>query len=91
METSAARKSLYTRFKEAGIETFNHESDLYVHDTEVTRDIIAEFEAEGGISNKRRFRSATDGLPMWDLPFAYEPYWKAKDAPEEAGDMTARP
>jgi len=75
---SEKRKSLHQRLVEAECELDRHESDLYVRRTREVEQIIREFEAEGGISNKEPFISAIDGTAWYDLPFHYQPYWDAK-------------
>lgn len=71
-------KSLYARLIEAGCETDHHESDLYVKVTPEAKAIIEAFESESGIKNRETFRSAIDGSPWYDIPFAYDPAWSSK-------------
>ncbi len=70
--------SLYERLVEAGCETDHHETDLYVRMTDQADLIITQFEAAGGIVSKSTFFSADDGSAWYDLPFAFDPAWKAK-------------
>ena len=71
-------KNLYQRLKEAGCELDSWQSDLHVKSTPEAREVIAQFEAEGGITNKEGFTSQIDGARWIDLPFAYQPWWDAK-------------
>ena len=71
-------KSLYPRLVEAGCEIDHHESDLYVKATPQARAIILAWEAETGIKNRETFKSAIDGSPWYDIPFAYDPFWSKK-------------
>jgi hypothetical protein len=71
--------SIYKALKEAGCEMDSHESDLYVKDTAVAREVLSKHdirfnEAEGGRS-WGRFVSQIDGAFWIDIPFAYEPWW----------------
>ena len=53
----------------------HHESDLYVRDTPVSRIVIRQFGRESS-----SFTSPVDGQRWFDIPFAYEPFWKKKVA-----------
>jgi hypothetical protein len=65
--------SLYQALQEAGIETDNHESDLYVKDSPEARAIIEEF------GDSYEPFNADDGSGRWlDVPFAYAPFWESK-------------
>lgn len=68
--------SLYESLKAAGIQTDNHESDLYFPENEVTREILARYPAEQGIAT--RFVSQIDKQAWFDVPFAFTPYWERK-------------
>lgn len=74
-------KPLYDRLVEAGCEIGSHETDLHVKATPEAKAIIAQFEAEGGISNKEYFRSAIDKSAWIDLPFHYTPGWERRSRP----------
>lgn len=70
---------LYQMLRDAGCETDNHESDLYVKDTETARRVIAEYEqATGKRVNKETFRSQIDKTAWFDIPFQYTPFWERK-------------
>ena len=68
-------KTTYEAAIDAGLETDNHESDLYIKDSEAARVIIAGHEFS---SNVTRFRSQIDGCIWFDVPFAYDPWWEAR-------------
>lgn len=63
-------------------EMHHHESDLYVPVTSVSEKVVEAWYGERGLG--RRFRSVfTDevtGVPTFDLPFAFDPYWVAHGA-----------
>lgn len=65
--------SLYAAIVAEGIKTDHHESDLYVRATPRAFAILREFKRAGC----HTFRSQIDGLLWIDVPFAYEPFWKA--------------
>ncbi len=71
--------SLYKELKAAGIETDNHESDLYVKDSPEAREIVHRHRPEA----PRAFRSEVDGEIWLDVPFAFEPFWDAKARHEQ--------
>lgn len=80
--------SLYTELKAAGIEMTNHESDLYVPITEQTKAIIKKYPLEA--SNATRFKSNIDNKTMmFDIPFAYTPFWEKKQAAGKTGGVQA--
>lgn len=80
-------KTLYERLVEAGCETDSYQSDLYVRETETAEQIIRDFEAEGGISNKNKFRSERDGQKWIELPFAFKPFWDARRRADPAAEV----
>lgn len=65
--------SLYTELVEAGLDISHWQSDLYVEVNVTSREILARHDLER--SNATTFKSAVDGKLMYDVPFAYEPYW----------------
>lgn len=82
------KKSLYDRVVELGCEIDHHGADLYVRRTPEAYQLIRDFEAEGGITNKTYFHSTIDASTWIDLPFLYDPYWESKRraADESDGD-----
>jgi hypothetical protein len=69
--------TLYERLRDAGCELGSHESDLHVRDTPDARAILAEFPRV----KPHAFRSAIDGAPWLDVPFANDPWWAARELP----------
>lgn len=67
-----AKRDVYAALKAAGIETANHESDLYARDSLEARRIVY---ACGYPAVQFR---GTDGALWLDLPFAFTPFWTAK-------------
>jgi len=66
---------IYKEMIDAGIEVSSHYSDLYVPVNEVTTAIISRYEFK---CNVTRFRSAITGKAMYDIPFAFTPYWERR-------------
>jgi len=66
-------KSIYDKVIEAGIEHDNHCSDLYIPANDETRKLLDEYEYKCNVTT---FTSNIDGKRWFDIPFAYEPYWK---------------
>ena len=65
--------TIYQALKDAGVETDNHESDLYAKDTDVSREIMKEYpHTFSGFLNQR------DGQMWLDIPFAFDPWWEAR-------------
>lgn len=73
---SRTKKDLYTALTEAGIPTANHESDLYFKFTPHSMQILDKYPLEAG--NAKRFTNNIDGKIWVDVPFAYTPFWEAK-------------
>ena len=73
--------SLYLELVAAGCVLDNHESDLYVEDTEAARAIIGRFPQEQG--NLTSFTSQIDQKPWLDIPFAFDPWWERRAALEQ--------
>lgn len=70
-------KSLYQTLKDAGIELDNHESDLYFEVTAKTTGILLTFPIH--FENAQRFHaSGASRRLMYDIPFAFAPYWDDK-------------
>lgn len=53
----------------------NHESDLYIPVTETTQALVEQYEFR---SNVKTFKSQIDGQLWYDIPFAYLPFWEAR-------------
>ena len=67
---------LYDEIKTAGIPTDNHESDLYFPITEQSTEILARYPLEK--SNASRFINQVAGGWWYDVPFAFIPFWTAR-------------
>ncbi len=74
--------SIYTDFVKAGCEIDHHESDLYVKDSAVARDVIVAAQKECELVPFEVF-TGTDGRQWLDLPFAYDPFWAPGSLVEE--------
>ena len=76
--------SLYTELRDAGCELDNYYSDLYVKVTpESTAVLIQHHRRSQGRHHHvgaGTFISGVDGLPWYEVPFAYDPWWEAKSA-----------
>ena len=64
--------SIYEQMKAAGVETSNHESDLYAKVTPESKKIVKEYEHRGTVST---FTNRQGGGLWYDIPFAFDPYW----------------
>lgn len=67
--------SIWEQVETQGIEYGNHASDLYIPVNDQTRALVAAYEFK---SNVTMFTSNVDGQLWYDIPFAYLPYWEAK-------------
>lgn len=67
--------TLFEAIKAAGIQTDSHESDLYFPVTRESTAILARFVSAARAS---LFTSKVDGGRWYDVPFAYTPWWEAK-------------
>lgn len=68
--------------KAAGIEINNHYSDLYIPVTPATSAILREYSKLTG--ETKLFIDQVTGKQCYDIPFAYEPYWEAKQKSVQA-------
>ncbi len=68
-------KSIYEQVVEAGIEYTNHESDLYVPINEQTKKLVDEYIFKNSVTT---FVDQVTGKPSYDIPFAYDPWWKIR-------------
>lgn len=65
--------SLYTDLIEAGVEVGNWQSDLYFPRTAQTTEILSRHPDQK--RNATVFNSNIDGVPTYDVPFAFDPFW----------------
>lgn len=66
---------IFNQVKRAGIPYANHASDLYIPVNSYTSKLVDQYEYRSNITT---FKSQIDGLLWYDIPFAYLPYWSAK-------------
>jgi hypothetical protein len=67
--------SLYSELLAVGIAVPYHESDLYFPVTPLSTEIVSHWQFKGNVT---RFTSNITGEPMYDAPFAYDPFWETK-------------
>lgn len=75
-------KTLYQRIIAAGIPSNyidSHYSDLYLKVTPETKSIVNDYCREKGLELFGTFISQIEGWRMYDIPFAYDPYWTVAD------------
>lgn len=53
----------------------HHESDLYLRKTKASEQLVSEHEFK---KNVKTFKSNIDGTIWYEIPFAYEPFWKER-------------
>ena len=70
---SKETETVYDALKNAGCKLDHHESDLYVEDTVVARDIIDRFNLK-----VTPFKNEVTNTMWLDIPFMYQPYWDQK-------------
>jgi hypothetical protein len=70
--------TLYAELVKQGITVHSHYSDLYFPVTEQTREVLARFPDQKGITTT--FINQVEGGLWYDTPFAYIPYWEQKQA-----------
>ena len=67
-------QTVYEALHAAGCEMDNHESDLYVENTEISRKIVlGQFNLKPG-----HFVCQQTGKMMMELPFMFDPHWEQK-------------
>ena len=66
--------SIYTDLIEAGLDVSNWQSDLYVPVCDNSREILKKYPKQ----TRSTFKSNVDGLQMYELPFAFDPFWKKR-------------
>lgn len=72
--------SLYGDLLAAGVPMANHESDLYFKDTAESRAILARYPYSAKIAS--RFQNQRNDEIWWQAPFAFLPWWQAREAAE---------
>jgi hypothetical protein len=66
--------SIYAEIRATGGYIDNHESDLYVEDNAVNREIINRHFG-GNTKTVKRFLNQVTGKWCLDVPFCYDPFW----------------
>ena len=64
--------SLYTDLVAAGIPVSNWQSDLYFPVSYEAAEILEKYPQQ----SRSIFKSKIDGRPMYECPFAFDPYWQ---------------
>ena len=64
--------NLYAEIVAAGLEVSNHESDLYIVDTEKAREICRNLDWKFSVF------TGSDSRKWLDIPFAYTPFWEKR-------------
>lgn len=77
------KESIYARLLREGYpqeDIDHHESDLYVYVTPLTTRIIKEHFPDQGHKTimVNKFKDNVTGRYMYDIAFAYDPYWAEK-------------
>lgn len=65
--------NIYDEAVAQGIETDNHESDLYLKDSPITRTLL-----RTAAVDCKLFISEVDRHAWWEIPFAYAPWWRKR-------------
>ena len=68
-------KTLYQALIAAGVECSGCHSDLYFPITEKSKQVLKEFPN----AYRSTFRSNITKELMYEVPFAFDPYWQAND------------
>ena len=70
---------LYDDLIDAGVAVDSHESDLYCQANEHARAILARYPMAKAIARTFINQAPPNvGQPWFDIPFAYAPFWRAK-------------
>ena len=70
--------SIYVAMRFEGVECSNHCSDLYVPVNESSKEVLNRPEFALHKRNASTFQSETGEGLMYDIPFAYQPYYNTK-------------
>jgi hypothetical protein len=77
---AANQPTLYQALHAAGVPISNHCSDLYFQLTPTSQRILSQYPEYKGSIGPRYFTSqdpADNGAQWCDVPFAFDPFWKA--------------
>lgn len=69
--------TIYQDLLGLGVELDHHESDLYFPVTAATHELVRRYEFRG---NVRTFANQVSGTLWYEAPFAYAPWWEARQA-----------
>ena len=67
--------TIYEQMIKNQVPVGNHESDLYAKVTPMSTLIINEYEHR---QNVKTFKNNVDKTLWYDIPFAFDPFWKGK-------------
>ena len=67
--------SIYKQLQAANVPLSSHESDLYAMVTPESAAIVKAYKFKGNVTT---FQNNVDGKRWYDIPFAFEPYWEAR-------------
>ena len=65
--------TIFEKVVAQNIQYNSHRSDLYIPVNKETKRLIAEYEFK---ENVTKFKDAIDNEWWFDIPFAYDPFWK---------------
>ena len=68
--------TIYEDLTASGIECSNWQSDLYFPATPQTREILKQYPNQ----TRSIFKSNIDGRMMYECPFAFDPFWIARQS-----------
>lgn len=73
-------KTIHEKLKDAGVELFTHESDLYAVVNETSKAILKDYEFKKNV----KVFTGNDGRGYYDIPFANDTFWKNKRGLQKA-------
>ena len=81
--TGQLARSLYGQLVAADCKIDNHESDLYVLATTEAAQIVRDWVDVSGLGStaSSTFTSEVDGMLWIEIPFHFEPFWRARARP----------
>ena len=89
IEAAPKVDKVYDALIDAGCKVEGHESDLFVEETPESMDVLNKL---GIVPDK--FKESKSGKPWLEIPFAFKPFWDAKNGkgvPETAEGLLSRP
>jgi hypothetical protein len=79
--------SVYAECLAAGVPMASHYSDLYIPANDQTREILKRCGKKVDGHNVSTFINQVEGGTWYDVPFAYLPYWEAKQTRKPAANI----